>query len=88
MPTYEYECLASKKRFEQFQNMTDAPLAKCPECGGPARRLIAAGSAIVVKGSSSHATKQGSLSRSGTSCGHSRPCCGREVPCESRPCDR
>ena len=33
MPTYEYECLATKKRFEQFQNMTDAPLAKCPECG-------------------------------------------------------
>jgi len=84
MPTYEYECLATKKRFEQFQNMTDAPLARCPECGGPVRRLIGGGGAVIVKGAGSRRT---SLSQTGPSCGRSRPCCGREVPCSSPPCD-
>ncbi|HIJ64360.1 MAG TPA: zinc ribbon domain-containing protein [Candidatus Hydrogenedentes bacterium] len=43
MPTYQYECQASGKRFERFQNMLDEPLKQCPECGGAVTRLIGAG---------------------------------------------
>ena len=87
MPTYEYECLRSRKHFEKFQNMSDEPLKKCPKCGGPVRRLIGTGGAVIFKGSGSHATDYGRASSSGTACGRDRPCCGRDVPCDSRPCD-
>jgi len=87
MPTYEYECQASGKRFEEFQSMTDEPLKRCPKCGGPARRLIGAGSAVIFKGSGFHATDYGSGSSGATRCGRRKPCCGREVPCEAPPCD-
>jgi putative FmdB family regulatory protein len=50
MPTYEYECLACKKRFERFQKFTDPPVSECPECGGSLRKvLFPAG--VVFKGS-------------------------------------
>lgn len=32
MPTYEYECLKCKKRFDQLQKMTEAPIKKCIFC--------------------------------------------------------
>jgi len=50
MPTYEYECLKCKYRFEEFQSMTDEPLKVCPRCGGELRRLIGTGSAVIFKG--------------------------------------
>ena len=50
MPTYEYECLACKKRFERFQKFSDPPVTECPECGSQVRKvLFPAG--IVFKGS-------------------------------------
>lgn len=50
MPTYEYECLACKQRFERFQKFTDPPVSECPECGGQVRKvLFPAG--VVFKGS-------------------------------------
>ena len=33
MPTYEYECLDCKTRFEKFQSITAEPLKDCPTCG-------------------------------------------------------
>ncbi|MBN1902189.1 zinc ribbon domain-containing protein [Candidatus Sumerlaeota bacterium] len=45
MPVYEYiheeegEC-ARGARFEVVQNIKDAALRECPECGKPVRRLI------------------------------------------------
>jgi len=77
VPTYEYECEESGKRFELFQNMKDEPVKTCPKCGGPAHRLISAGAALLLK-----RTASGNLTR----CGSDRPCCGRDVPCDSPPC--
>lgn len=51
MPTYEYECLECKHRFEIFQMMNDKPISKCAKCGGSVRRLISAGAGIIFKGS-------------------------------------
>lgn len=49
MPTYEYQadppergCARCRERFEVRQSMQDPPLAACPQCGGPVRRLISA----------------------------------------------
>ena len=74
MPTYEYECLACKQRFERFQKFTDPAVSECPECGGQVRKvLFPAG--VVFKGSGWYITdsrKTGSEStpepiKSGTS---------------------
>ncbi len=54
MPTYLYEC---KKcgRFEDFQRITDDPLAECPDCKGPVKRIIGA-PGIIFKGSGFYST--------------------------------
>lgn len=56
MPTYEYECDKCGATFERFQRMTEDPVKKCPECGGPVRRLIGAGAGVIFKGSGFYAT--------------------------------
>jgi putative FmdB family regulatory protein len=88
MPTYEYECERTGKYFEAFQPMSEAPLKKCPECGGPAHRVISAGAGVIFKGSGFYATDYGSGGGRGRapSCGRDRPCCGRDTPCDSPPC--
>jgi len=50
MPTYEYECLKCKYKFEKFQNMTEEPLKVCPRCGGNLHRLIGTGAGFIFKG--------------------------------------
>jgi putative FmdB family regulatory protein len=50
MPLYEYECEAEKTRFEVIQKFSDAPVATCPTCGAPVRRLLSS-PAIQFKGS-------------------------------------
>lgn len=84
MPTYEYECVNTGKRFERFQHLSAAPLKACPACGGPAKRLIGTGAAVIVKGRSG-AGGAGSARR--PSCGRDQPCCGRDTVCDARPCD-
>ncbi len=87
MPTYEYECEQTGRRFDQFEKMSAEPLEKCPECGGSARRVISAGAGVIFKGSGFHATDYGSGRGSRTpSCGRDRPCCGRDAPCDSAQC--
>ncbi|SFL39156.1 FmdB family zinc ribbon protein [Halanaerobium salsuginis] len=49
MPTYLYEC-ENCGRFEEFQNITDDALEKCPKCDGKVKRIIGA-PGIVFKGS-------------------------------------
>ncbi|MCI0352599.1 MAG: zinc ribbon domain-containing protein [Acidobacteriales bacterium] len=40
MPLYEYQCKKCGHRFERIQKFSDAPVKKCPECGGAVERLI------------------------------------------------
>ena len=46
MPVYKYEhtekACSLGKVIEVKQSMQDMPLAKCPNCGGPIRRIISA----------------------------------------------
>jgi len=76
MPTYEYECKRCGHRFEKFQQMSDRPVKRCPECSGPVRRLLGAGAAVLVRGGTSSGP---------TRCGRQTPCCGAEVPCQTCP---
>ena len=56
MPTYEYECESCGYRFEKFQNMSDNPIQRCPECGKNVKRVIGAGMGVIFKGSGFYAT--------------------------------
>jgi len=56
MPTYDYKCLDCDYTFEEFQKMTDEPLAVCPKCNGKLKRLIGAGIAPIFKGSGFYQT--------------------------------
>ncbi len=57
MPTYDYECLACKHKFELFQMMSAKPIKKCPKCGkAKVKRLIGSGMGIIFKGSGFYET--------------------------------
>lgn len=56
MPTYEYRCESCGYVFEEFQSMKDAPLSKCPKCGGKVQRLISPGAGLIFKGSGFYLT--------------------------------
>jgi putative FmdB family regulatory protein len=56
MPTYEYECIQCKYRFEEFQKITDKALTTCPKCKGKLRRLITGGAGLIFKGSGFYIT--------------------------------
>lgn len=56
MPTYEYECIKCKYRFEEFQQIREEPLKKCPKCRGQLRRLISGGAGLIFKGSGFYVT--------------------------------
>ena len=55
MPLYEYRCLPNEHRFEVRQSISEDPVATCPECGGPVRRVIHP-VGIVFKGSGFYVT--------------------------------
>lgn len=87
MPTYDYKCDACGYQFEKFQQMTDEPLHKCPECGGEVRRLLGTGAGVIFKGSGFYQNDYAHKS-SGSSprCGSGQTCCGREERCDTPPC--
>ncbi len=60
MPIYEYQCDACQHRFDAFQKITDEPLSRCPECGGPVHKLVSRTS-FVLKGGGWYATEYGNL---------------------------
>lgn len=55
MPTYEYRCPKGHE-FEEFQRMSDPPVASCPVCGAEAERLLSAGAGLIFKGSGFYIT--------------------------------
>jgi putative FmdB family regulatory protein len=55
MPTYEYRC-PNDHHFELFQRMSDPAVAKCPECGADAVRLMSKGGGLIFKGSGFYTT--------------------------------
>lgn len=58
MPTYEYQC-ANGHQFEQFQRISDRPVAKCPSCRAKASRVISGGAGLIFKGSGFYITDYG-----------------------------
>jgi len=40
MPVYEYECPQCQTILEIQQKIADPPLAHCPECDGPVKKLM------------------------------------------------
>lgn len=58
MPNYDYKCDSCGHVFEVFQKMSDDKLTDCPQagCGGPVRRLLGTGGAVIFKGSGFYQT--------------------------------
>src|SRR5688572_27305430 len=57
MPTYDYECDACGHDFELYQQISENPKKKCPECGRQKlRRLFGTGAALMFKGSGFYKT--------------------------------
>jgi len=55
MPIYEYQCEACNQVHEIVQKFSDPPLASCPECGRPVRKLMSL-SSFALKGSGWYTT--------------------------------
>jgi putative FmdB family regulatory protein len=55
MPTYEYRC-ANGHTFEQFQKISDPPVASCPECDAAVERVLSGGAGLLFKGSGFYIT--------------------------------
>jgi len=83
MPTYEYRCKKCGHIFETFQKITEDPLDSCPECGEAVERLIGLGGGFMLRGSRLDYGRDDVTTR----CGKESPCCGREIPCNVRPCE-
>ncbi len=56
MPTYEYECIACKHKFEILQSIKEEPKSKCPKCGKKLKKLISQSAGFIFKGSGFYAT--------------------------------
>lgn len=66
MPLYEYECKKCHHRFERIVKYSDAPMKKCPDCGGPVEQTITA-PAVQFKGSGWYVTDYAKKSSAGAS---------------------
>ena len=56
MPTYEYECLSCKHKFEILQSITAKLKTKCPKCGKKLKKLISSTGGFIFKGKGFYAT--------------------------------
>lgn len=68
MPTYVYRCNDCDYTFEARQNMSDDPLALCPECDEESLRRVINSVGILFKGSGFYVTDNRSR-KNGTSNG-------------------
>jgi putative FmdB family regulatory protein len=74
MPTYDYECDACGHKFELFQQISEDPKKKCPECNkSKLRRLFGIGAALVFKGSGFYQTDYRSDSYKKAAAAESKP---------------
>lgn len=68
MPIYEYVaagdpgCPHCRARFSRLEKLADAPLAACPECGGPVRRVISPPNVVAGK---AHMLKEANIEKAG-----------------------
>ena len=69
MPLYEYQCESCNQRFEKIQKYSDPPIAVCPSCGGPVKKLFSS-PAIQFKGTGWYITDY--AKKSGTDSGSSK----------------
>ncbi|MDD5409588.1 MAG: zinc ribbon domain-containing protein [Candidatus Omnitrophica bacterium] len=56
MPTYEYECLTCKHKFEILQSIKEKPITKCPKCSNKVKKLISSTGGFIFKGPGFYAT--------------------------------
>ena len=56
MPTYEYECVSCKHKFEVLQSISAKPKTKCPKCGKRLKKLISSTGGFIFKGAGFYAT--------------------------------
>jgi putative FmdB family regulatory protein len=89
VPTYEYACTnpEGKHEFEVVQSFSDAPVAECPVCGAPVRKVYGS-VGVVFKGSGfyrtdSRASASSSDSGSSSSSKESAPAKGSSSSKES-----
>lgn len=73
MPTYGYLCEYCGYTFEALQQMSDKPLTTCPQCNKKIKKLIGAGTGVII-------SAKGGCSASG------KTCCGRAERCDRPPC--
>jgi putative FmdB family regulatory protein len=66
MPLYEYQCKKCSHRFERLQQFSDAPVKKCPDCGGKVEQLISAPT-VQFKGSGWYVTDYAKKPSAGSS---------------------
>jgi putative FmdB family regulatory protein len=64
VPLFEYQCKKCKHRFEKIQKFSDSSRRKCPDCGGPADRMLSAPS-VQFKGSGFYVTDYARKGESG-----------------------
>ena len=55
MPTYEYECGLCHCHFDRKQRFDEEPIAECPKCQGPSRRVLHS-VPVIFKGSGFYIT--------------------------------
>ena len=87
MPHYDYKCPECGHTFETFHSISSAPLTVCPQCGGKIERVISGGSGFIFKGGGSYSSKDNAALTGKTRCGKESPCCGRQTPCDTPPCE-
>jgi putative FmdB family regulatory protein len=72
MPVYVYQCENCGVRFERYQQFSEPPLIRCPECSKKSLRKVYTPVGIVFKGSGFYATDNRSPSGNGRANGSAK----------------
>ncbi|MFC2163672.1 FmdB family zinc ribbon protein [Acidobacteriota bacterium] len=88
MPLYEYKCDKCNAKFEVIQKLADAPMKKCPQCGGSVKKVISA-PALQFKGSgfyiNDYAKKEKKPAESKTKTKTAKDIAKETAPSEKKP---